>query len=79
LGIFDKARPASEHVTFPIHGGTGFMEEAGAAQFYRDARIPGNRSQETLRDRGAVVKALLARSRRPPTHPARTTAQRSLP
>jgi hypothetical protein len=54
------------------------MEEAGAAQFYRDARIPGNR-RKTLRDRGAVVKALLARSRRPPTRPARTTAQRSLP
>ncbi|WP_322094710.1 acyl-CoA dehydrogenase [Paraburkholderia bannensis] len=55
-----------------VHGGMGFIEETGAAQFYRDARIlaiyEGTTAiqandligRKTLRDGGAVVKALLA-------------------
>jgi hypothetical protein len=52
-----------------IHGGMGFVEETGAAQFYRDARIlsiyEGTNGiqaadllfRKTLRDQGAVAKA----------------------
>ena len=55
-----------------IHGGMGFIEETGAAQHYRDARIltiyEGTTAiqandivgRKTLRDRGAVAKALCA-------------------
>jgi 3-(methylthio)propanoyl-CoA dehydrogenase len=55
-----------------VHGGMGFVEETGAAQYYRDARIlpiyEGTTAiqandlvaRKTLRDGGAVVKALLA-------------------
>jgi len=55
-----------------VHGGMGFIEETGAAQFYRDARIlpiyEGTTAiqandfvaRKTLRDGGAVAKALLA-------------------
>jgi hypothetical protein len=54
-----------------IHGGMGFIEETGAAQHYRDARIlaiyEGTTAiqandlvgRKTVRDGGAVVKALL--------------------
>jgi alkylation response protein AidB-like acyl-CoA dehydrogenase len=54
-----------------VHGGMGFIEETGAAQYYRDARIlpiyEGTTAiqandligRKTLRDGGAVVKALL--------------------
>ncbi|MBB3255604.1 alkylation response protein AidB-like acyl-CoA dehydrogenase [Paraburkholderia bannensis] len=54
-----------------VHGGMGFIEETGAAQFYRDARIlaiyEGTTAiqandligRKTLRDGGAVVKALI--------------------
>jgi alkylation response protein AidB-like acyl-CoA dehydrogenase len=54
-----------------VHGGMGFIEETGAAQFYRDARIlsiyEGTTAiqandlvgRKTLRDRGAVAQALL--------------------
>ncbi|MBN3855560.1 acyl-CoA dehydrogenase [Paraburkholderia sp. Ac-20340] len=54
-----------------VHGGMGFIEETGAAQFYRDARIlaiyEGTTAiqandligRKTLRDGGAAVKALL--------------------
>jgi 3-(methylthio)propanoyl-CoA dehydrogenase len=53
-----------------VHGGMGFIEETGAAQFYRDARIlpiyEGTTAiqandlvgRKTLRDGGAVAKAL---------------------
>jgi alkylation response protein AidB-like acyl-CoA dehydrogenase len=56
-----------------IHGGMGFIEETGAAQHYRDARIltiyEGTTAiqandivgRKTLRDKGAVAKALCAR------------------
>lgn len=52
-----------------VHGGMGFVEETGAAQFYRDARIlpiyEGTNGiqaadllfRKTLRDQGAVAKA----------------------
>ncbi len=55
-----------------IHGGMGFIEETGAAQFYRDARIlpiyegtNGIQSadlvfRKILRDNGAALKALFA-------------------
>ncbi|WP_206999497.1 acyl-CoA dehydrogenase [Trinickia mobilis] len=55
-----------------VHGGMGFIEETGAAQFYRDARIlpiyEGTTAiqandligRKTLRDGGAVAKQLLA-------------------
>ena len=56
-----------------IHGGMGFIEETGAAQHYRDARIlsiyEGTTAiqandivgRKTLRDKGAVAKELCAR------------------
>ena len=56
-----------------VHGGMGFIEETGAAQHYRDARIltiyEGTTAiqandivgRKTLRDKGAVAKALCAR------------------
>ncbi|MEC5405244.1 acyl-CoA dehydrogenase [Paraburkholderia sp. MPAMCS5] len=55
-----------------VHGGMGFIEETGAAQFYRDARIlpiyEGTTAiqandligRKTLRDGGKVAKSLLA-------------------
>ena len=55
-----------------IHGGMGFIEETGAAQHYRDARIlpiyEGTTAiqsndllfRKTIRDKGAEAKALLA-------------------
>jgi alkylation response protein AidB-like acyl-CoA dehydrogenase len=56
-----------------IHGGMGFIEETGAAQHYRDARIltiyEGTTAiqandivgRKTLRDKGTVARALCAR------------------
>ncbi|MGE0596525.1 MAG: acyl-CoA dehydrogenase [Hyphomonadaceae bacterium] len=58
-----------------IHGGAGFIEEAGAAQFYRDARIApiyeGTNgiqamdlyNRKLLGDRGAAMYALIAEAR----------------
>jgi 3-(methylthio)propanoyl-CoA dehydrogenase len=58
-----------------VHGGMGFIEETGAAQYYRDARIltiyEGTTAiqandlvgRKTLRDGGAVVRGLLAQVR----------------
>jgi alkylation response protein AidB-like acyl-CoA dehydrogenase len=55
-----------------VHGGMGFIEETGAAQYYRDARIltiyEGTTAiqandlvgRKTLRDGGAIAKTLLA-------------------
>ncbi|NYH13374.1 acyl-CoA dehydrogenase [Paraburkholderia bryophila] len=55
-----------------VHGGMGFIEETGAAQYYRDARIlpiyEGTTAiqandligRKTLRDGGKVAKSLLA-------------------
>ncbi|WP_447919097.1 acyl-CoA dehydrogenase [Achromobacter aegrifaciens] len=55
-----------------VHGGMGFIEETGAAQYYRDARIltiyEGTTAiqandlvgRKTLRDGGATARALLA-------------------
>jgi len=55
-----------------VHGGMGFIEETGAAQYYRDARIlpiyEGTTAiqandligRKTVRDGGAVAKQLLA-------------------
>ncbi|MFP3569779.1 acyl-CoA dehydrogenase [Paraburkholderia sp. SIMBA_030] len=55
-----------------VHGGMGFIEETGAAQYYRDARIltiyEGTTAiqandligRKTLRDGGAVAKVLLS-------------------
>jgi len=59
-----------------IHGGMGFIEETGAAQHYRDARIltiyEGTTAiqandlvgRKTVRDGGATAKAILAQVRR---------------
>jgi alkylation response protein AidB-like acyl-CoA dehydrogenase len=59
-------------VGLQVHGGMGFIEETGAAQYYRDARIltiyEGTTaiqandlvSRKTARDGGATVKALAA-------------------
>jgi len=56
-----------------IHGGMGFVEETGAAQYYRDARIlpiyEGTNGiqaadlvfRKTLRDKGAALKAYMDR------------------
>jgi hypothetical protein len=58
-----------------VHGGMGFIEETGAAQFYRDARIltiyEGTTAiqandlvgRKTLRDGGAQARSLLAEIR----------------
>ena len=58
-----------------VHGGMGFIEETGAAQHYRDARIlpiyEGTNgiqaldllTRKLLRDRGAAMKALIAELR----------------
>jgi len=58
-----------------VHGGMGFIEETGAAQYYRDARIlaiyEGTTAiqandlvgRKTVRDGGAVVKGLIAQIR----------------
>lgn len=55
-----------------VHGGMGFIEETGAAQFYRDARIlpiyEGTTAiqandlvgRKTVRDQGATAKGLLS-------------------
>ena len=60
-----------------VHGGMGFIEETGAAQHYRDARIlaiyEGTTAiqandlvgRKTLRDGGATAKALASRSKPP--------------
>ncbi len=58
-----------------VHGGMGFIEETGAAQYYRDARIltiyEGTTAiqandfvgRKTVRDGGAVARGLIARVR----------------
>ena len=58
-----------------IHGGMGFIEETGAAQYYRDARIltiyEGTTAiqandlvgRKTVRDGGAVARAIIAQVR----------------
>jgi alkylation response protein AidB-like acyl-CoA dehydrogenase len=58
-----------------VHGGMGFIEETGAAQYYRDARIltiyEGTTAiqandligRKTVRDGGATAKAILAQVR----------------
>ncbi len=59
-----------------VHGGMGFIEETGAAQHYRDARITtiyeGTTAiqandligRKTARDGGAVARSVIARDRR---------------
>ncbi|MET3434466.1 butyryl-CoA dehydrogenase [Herbaspirillum seropedicae] len=59
-----------------VHGGMGFIEETGAAQYYRDARIlpiyEGTTAiqandlvgRKTARDGGAVAKGILAQVRK---------------
>ncbi|WP_292932199.1 acyl-CoA dehydrogenase [Noviherbaspirillum sp.] len=59
-----------------VHGGMGFIEETGAAQYYRDARIltiyEGTTAiqandlvgRKTVRDGGATAKGILAQVRR---------------
>ncbi|HJV52260.1 MAG TPA: acyl-CoA dehydrogenase, partial [Noviherbaspirillum sp.] len=59
-----------------VHGGMGFIEETGAAQYYRDARIlpiyEGTTAiqandlvgRKTMRDAGATAKGILAQVRR---------------
>ncbi|WP_433693964.1 acyl-CoA dehydrogenase [Herbaspirillum seropedicae] len=59
-----------------VHGGMGFIEETGAAQYYRDARIlpiyEGTTAiqandlvgRKTARDGGAVAKGILAQLRK---------------
>ena len=68
----------SEHVArdgVQVHGGMGFIEETGAAQHYRDAKIltiyEGTTAiqandlvgRKTVRDGGATAKTILARVR----------------
>ena len=62
-----------------VHGGMGFIEETGAAQYYRDARIlsiyEGTTAiqandlvgRKTARDGGAVAKGLIAEVRKTAT------------
>ncbi|MFJ3055525.1 acyl-CoA dehydrogenase [Herbaspirillum sp. NPDC087042] len=59
-----------------VHGGMGFIEETGAAQYYRDARIlpiyEGTTAiqandlvgRKTVRDGGAVAKGIIAQVRK---------------
>jgi butyryl-CoA dehydrogenase len=59
-----------------VHGGMGYIEEAGAAQYYRDARIltiyEGTTAiqandlvgRKTARDAGAMAKVFVAQMRR---------------
>ncbi len=59
-----------------VHGGMGFIEETGAAQYYRDARIltiyEGTTAiqandlvgRKTVRDGGAVARGIVARVRK---------------
>jgi 3-(methylthio)propanoyl-CoA dehydrogenase len=59
-----------------VHGGMGFIEETGAAQYYRDSRIApiyeGTNGiqaidlvgRKLMRDRGAAMQALIAEQRR---------------
>ena len=58
-----------------VHGGMGYIEETGAAQYFRDARIlpiyEGTTAiqandfvgRKTVRDRGATAKSILGRTR----------------
>lgn len=67
-----------------VHGGMGFIEETGAAQYYRDARIlpiyEGTTAiqandligRKTARDGGAVAKALIAQMKQTQTELAAT-------
>ncbi|MFC7518966.1 acyl-CoA dehydrogenase [Herbaspirillum sp. GCM10030257] len=69
-----------------VHGGMGFIEETGAAQFYRDARIltiyEGTTAiqandlvgRKTARDGGATAKGILAQVRRTEEELARHTS-----
>jgi hypothetical protein len=69
-----------------VHGGMGFIEETGAAQFYRDARIltiyEGTTAiqsndlvgRKTLRDGGAVAHSLIAEIRNVIEQVGRTAA-----
>jgi len=69
-----------------VHGGMGFIEETGAAQFYRDARIltiyEGTTAiqandligRKTIRDGGATAKALIAQMRATVAELARETS-----
>ncbi|MGE5339487.1 MAG: acyl-CoA dehydrogenase [Gemmatimonadota bacterium] len=69
-----------------VHGGMGFIEETGAAQFYRDARIltiyEGTTAiqandfvgRKTLRDAGAVAKGFVAQMRATEEELARAAA-----
>jgi 3-(methylthio)propanoyl-CoA dehydrogenase len=68
-----------------VHGGMGYIEETGAAQYYRDARIltiyEGTTAiqandligRKTVRDGGATAKGILARVRE--TEEALSTSQ----
>jgi butyryl-CoA dehydrogenase len=68
-----------------VHGGMGFIEETGAAQYYRDARIltiyEGTTAiqandfvgRKTVRDGGAVAKAFIAQMRATQAELARST------
>ncbi len=69
-----------------VHGGMGYIEETGAAQFYRDARIltiyEGTTAiqandfvgRKTVRDGGAVAKGLIAQMRATEADLARLSA-----
>ncbi len=69
-----------------IHGGMGFIEETGAAQYYRDARIltiyEGTTAiqandlvgRKTVRDGGATAKGILAQVRQTETDLAACTS-----
>ncbi len=72
-----------------IHGGMGFIEETGAAQFFRDARITtiyeGTTGIQALdligrkiaRDGGATLKTVIGRMRQTQAEVAQQSAQRS--
>ncbi|MBF8179306.1 MAG: acyl-CoA dehydrogenase [Burkholderiaceae bacterium] len=69
-----------------IHGGMGFIEETGAAQYYRDARIltiyEGTTAiqandlvgRKTVRDGGAVARGIIAAVRATEAELAKSTA-----
>jgi hypothetical protein len=76
-GLQHRDEPEVTLLGVQVHGGMGFIEETGAAQYYRDAKIltiyEGTTAiqandlvgRKTARDGGQTAKAIAARSSRP--------------
>ena len=76
-GLQHRDEPEVASLGVQVHGGMGFIEETGAAQYYRDAKIltiyEGTTAiqandlvgRKTARDGGQTAQAIARRSRRP--------------